>query len=631
VTTTAHVSAYITAGQRVQAVLQSFLVPEVLELFTDGVYCLKDESVDYSRQLLPHVSVKSSGVMPAVKNGNSLCGLRVNMEDLGSCPDFDQPHKVAKEFNKRNHELLGPFDHGMEPSIITGAAGSGKTTLMHMTSLPDAAFCSPTHLLRVDAAEKFDQTMCHARLAGSARPITGKYGRSLENYPPGNLIVDEATMLTQKDRLKIEELAKTWGSRLFYLGDYHETFNTPMQCSPIDFPSMTTIGLRRFHVDGVKRTSDPMLLKLQSMVRKITQTTAGGYYLMGDLKPAVELVQHLIVTGIEKKHEEQGTICNQILAGYEAVCEPDVCSSYKTGSVILAATRVCPHCKQSTVERCKCSTAKCLEDINFAGEKAKAQFVQNNTDEEGKLDVSFVREYTSIAFMYAQSIQPDENNQVACRCTKSMRGCNLVNGQRFISDAAHPTYDGIDLTRHIGSSITHSPASTIHAYQGITFEGERSYIDFTLIWDVKMLYVALSRVRSLDQIFMVRSNLKSKHIGEGAEHKLQKAECALAEYKDVNRIIEEYPVGDGRFVADLAVFDTANRLLKLIEVVHINPPAQEKLNYYASLGIECKVVKCKKTNVCDIVDDDETTPTEVNQIQGAAHLSPARENEIRTS
>ncbi|KAJ1635091.1 hypothetical protein T492DRAFT_836376 [Pavlovales sp. CCMP2436] len=62
--------------------------------------------------------------------------------------------------------------------------------------------------------------------------------------------------------------------------------------------------------------------------------------------------------------------------------------------------------------------------------------------------------------------------------------------------------------------------------------------------------------------------------------------------------IEEYPVGDGRYVADLAVFDIAEngkmKLVKLIEVVVTNPPSKEKLEYYKELGLECEVVYIEK-------------------------------------
>ncbi|KAJ1625115.1 hypothetical protein T492DRAFT_844216 [Pavlovales sp. CCMP2436] len=66
-----------------------------------------------------------------------------------------------------------------------------------------------------------------------------------------------------------------------------------------------------------------------------------------------------------------------------------------------------------------------------------------------------------------------------------------------------------------------------------------------------------------------------------------------------NTVIEKYPVGDGRYVADLAVF-TDKKLVKLIEVVVTNPPSKEKLAYYEELGIECKIVNVFKDDLPNV-------------------------------
>ncbi|KAJ1626239.1 hypothetical protein T492DRAFT_843328 [Pavlovales sp. CCMP2436] len=123
-----------------------------------------------------------------------------------------------------------------------------------------------------------------------------------------------------------------------------------------------------------------------------------------------------------------------------------------------------------------------------------------------------------------------------------------------------PIYEGIDLTPHIGIGITFSPTSTIHSYQGITFEGGKLYLDLNMI-------------------------------GEGLVHRTEKARQFGLARSAGHGAIEEYLIGDGRYIAGLAIFDAAvGKLIKVVEVVVTSPPSREKLAYYEELGIECEMI-----------------------------------------
>ncbi|KAJ1619689.1 hypothetical protein T492DRAFT_848368 [Pavlovales sp. CCMP2436] len=91
---------------------------------------------------------------------------------------------------------------------------------------------------------------------------------------------------------------------------------------------------------------------------------------------------------------------------------------------------------------------------------------------------------------------------------------------------------------------------------------------------------------------------QTKYMGEGVEHRTEKARQFGLARAAGQGAIEEYPVGDGRFIADLAVFDIDTngkmKLVKLVEVVVTSPPTKEKLEYYEELGLECEVVYIKK-------------------------------------
>ncbi|KAJ1619509.1 hypothetical protein T492DRAFT_848491 [Pavlovales sp. CCMP2436] len=126
-------------------------------------------------------------------------------------------------------------------------------------------------------------------------------------------------------------------------------------------------------------------------------------------------------------------------------------------------------------------------------------------------------------------------------------------------------------------------------YQGITFEGGRLYLDMNMVSDVRMIYVAVSRVRHLSQIAIVKTAKEPRYMGESLAHRAEKARCFGLERSAGNVIIEEYPIGDGRYIADLAVF-WKGRLAKVIEVVVSSPPSNAKLEYYEELGLECEVI-----------------------------------------
>ncbi|KAJ1636708.1 hypothetical protein T492DRAFT_1128591 [Pavlovales sp. CCMP2436] len=121
-----------------------------------------------------------------------------------------------------------------------------------------------------------------------------------------------------------------------------------------------------------------------------------------------------------------------------------------------------------------------------------------------------------------------------------------------------------------------------------------------MIWDVRMLYVAVSRVRTIGQLAVIMTAKQTRYMGEGVEHRTEKARQFGLARAAGQGAIEEYPVGDGRYIADLAVFDIAEngkgkmKLVKLVEVVVTSPPTKEKLAYYKELGLECEVVYIEK-------------------------------------
>ncbi|KAJ1625054.1 hypothetical protein T492DRAFT_1042695 [Pavlovales sp. CCMP2436] len=358
-----------------------------------------------------------------------------------------------------------------------------------------------------------------------------------------------------------------------------------MQCQPVDSASMNLEGLRRYHVEGVKRTSDPLLMSIQEGLRYVIANTSGGLFFAGGYGGADPV--------------------DAVIEARNSVYK--VCEEMQNGDVILAATRVCPHCGQSAIEKCTCMTAETLEDVNFASPAKRELYVKRHTKIKGggrdegiyggieigteigidgdgggggggrggaEVDLEPLTAYSSVALAYARELATSDfggasSGEFEWKCTKTIRGTVLVNGTRFRADKLAPTFGGVDLTAHIGVGITFSPTSTIHSYQGITFEGGKLYLDMNMIWDVRMLYVAVSRVRCREQLAIVTSSKETRYMGEGVEHRTEKARQFGLARAAGQGAIEEYPV---------------------IEVVVTSPPSRENLEYYAELGVECVVI-----------------------------------------
>ncbi|KAJ1625486.1 hypothetical protein T492DRAFT_880067 [Pavlovales sp. CCMP2436] len=189
-----------------------------------------------------------------------------------------------------------------------------------------------------------------------------------------------------------------------------------MQCQPIDSASMNLEGLRRFHVGGVKRKCDPVLMAIQEGLRFIISNTAGGLFFARGY-------------GGQEGQEPVDAILEARQFIEDAIPEEHHCSVYKVceeiadGDVILAATRMCPHCGQSAIEKCTCMTARTLDEVNFTSSTKREQYTTRHTrkpgdggdggDEgEGGVDLGSLQAYSSVALEYARELRRTDGGDV---------------------------------------------------------------------------------------------------------------------------------------------------------------------------------------------------------------------------
>lgn len=587
--TNAHIAAYIMACSRIQLVLQTILVPphRRLETVTDGIYYLQSPG-DEDVKLFPFYTVdadtKSQGAIPVVALGPSLSCTAPHNDRLCAVAGSGPEHT---KLNYRNPLISGPFN--LKPIIITGGAGTGKSTLVafHSTFIY-AVSAAPSHLLRQDHEDKWAQTLCHARALGQGRNMSAD-GLDLDINPPGCLVVDEATMITEYERVKLTKNAAELSIKIIFIGDFCPVNGVPLQMPPIAGQSMLIGGLHRYHVLKQHRTRDETLVAMQATLREIASGAIGGRCtrparLLG--KGVVEETIN-IVEGWFMQYNENNIVTPSEVRGL-----------YEHGtSIILAATKVCCHCSQALCETCTCPTATCADDLNCVRGK-----------DPRRVNIARANEYSSVALDWTRAIPPTTSGDVTWRCLNIIRNTDLVNGSTFQANAEDPVYDGISLKDRIGKDITRSTCATYHSFQGLTFEPredgrEKLIIDPRFVWDPTMLIVAISRVRKASSMYWIRQpggRYMSARARESMMHLQGKFDTAVeamrlngtpdSPYPEFTHVVEERPIPGGRYVPDLALINASGEIVHVIEIVATNPPEDEKMACYAAMGIGCTVI-----------------------------------------
>ena len=478
--------------------------------------------------------------------------------------------------------------------------------------------------------------MCMARLNGACLPrvndsgsdfACAAAGRDLRAHPASNYIIDESTMVSQAAKEKILADAALNNTRVIFVGDF-DSNGMPVQLGPIKQETMNLEGLHVFNVVGVQRTSDPALLQLLGTLRSIISS----FPTAGDITASIASIIDYF-----REHNPSNIVAYQTaFRMFNAV----------NGDRVLCSCKRCPHCRQELFERCTCATATTIDEINFVASKPKSKAATKHSkaatteddatiDDEEDLCGDARAVYTALhgdstlaantsqsqAIMWTRDIMENSScNEVTWRATESIKGTDLVNGSVFTSTAP-PVYNGKNLEDHLKAGrITRSPTSTVHAYQGLTLDAPaRLFIDTRYAWDIRLLYVMLSRVREASQLYFVDfaedNFLQHKQKGEGFHHHnakqlyARKWQSEINEHGDeTNAVRTEYPFSgckETHFIADVALLENG-KPVAVAEIVYSSPPDDDKLDFYKSRGVTCFVVYLDKHG--RVVKEDAIDP-----------------------
>jgi len=108
---------------------------------------------------------------------------------------------------------------------------------------------------------------------------------------------------------------------------------------------------------------------IQEALRHVIGNTSGGLFFAngyGGADPVDAVMEARDFISNALREEQQSSV-------YKA------CGEIKQGDIILAATRVCPHCGHTAVEKCTCMTAKTIDEVNFISKAKKELYIQRNT------------------------------------------------------------------------------------------------------------------------------------------------------------------------------------------------------------------------------------------------------------
>jgi len=200
--TLTHFAAQITAYQRIIMLEQLLKIPydDVYRVCVDGIY-LKKKGINY--ELVEPFRIKEKKNEMTWRNhecDHYLSNIEVELEDglYSAYQTIDM--SISKHYYKQR-------------VLIKGAGGTGKTYGLKIDKgLVNCQYASPSWLLASLMNNKKWTKTVHHRLEDE-----NKIARGIYNY--GNIIVDECSMLTDKQRDTIMIEAMEAGARVFFLGD----------------------------------------------------------------------------------------------------------------------------------------------------------------------------------------------------------------------------------------------------------------------------------------------------------------------------------------------------------------------------------------------------------------------------
>jgi len=379
--TLTHFAAQITAFQRIILLDQLLKIPyeDVYRVCVDGIY-LKKKGINY--KLVEPFRVKEEKDDMTWRNyecEHYLSNIEIYLED-----GLSSAYQTI--------DMTIPNHYYKETVLIKGAGGTGKTYGLKIDNgLIDVLYAAPSWLLASQMDnEKWIKTV-HHRLEDSNKIARGIYSH-------GNIVVDECSMLTEIQKIKIKSFAAEYGTRIFFLGDL-DCQLPPVEGSMMNEKGFEEIIEKKYIYRFLK---DDKLHNLANMVRN--NITKKSYELISKLVDKVQCI-HL----------------NELK------------EMYQPNDVIIAHS--------------------------------------NKTCDE-----------------YTELFKTIEKYRII-EC-KNVDGVNRYNGE-------------ITLTKpkNIKNVLRHG--FTIHSYQGAEVPiGNKLFIDSALN-DTRLIYTAISRAKSIDQIYIV--------------------------------------------------------------------------------------------------------------------------------
>jgi hypothetical protein len=200
--TLTHFAAQITAFQRIIMLEQLLKIPyeDVYRVCVDGIY-LKKKGINY--ELVEPFRIKEKKGDMTWRNfecEHYLSNIEIDLEDGLSSAYQTIDMSVSKHYYKNT-------------VLIKGAGGTGKTYgLKTDKGLINCLYASPSWLLASQMDNEEWTKTVHHRLEDD-----NKITRGIYNY--GNIIVDECSMITEKQKLRMMNEANERGVRIFFLGD----------------------------------------------------------------------------------------------------------------------------------------------------------------------------------------------------------------------------------------------------------------------------------------------------------------------------------------------------------------------------------------------------------------------------
>lgn len=318
-----HLFSYITSYSRISTLQQLFKIDykQVLRVNMDGIYYLHNDNKQFTL------------------NDNFISKIDYDKDGTTKFPNNEPSDKYISYYDIEYKEPVAEYEQNFKNALMTGQGGAGKThhnlinvgyVNIHYTTISWKLVAEKINEYKVNGSVLYNFIVEEG--TGMYKGKENIHYKILQRKQPAVILLDEATMITDKQKDKLIQLFPY--SKIIFCGDFNANNKKPYQLEP-----HTDCSMSFENIDYIKefktnyRTNDNDLKKLLYNVRSMMDKRHNL---------SIEDIQNGNIPSIKnyiyKYFEEKGQIVNK----------EQVLKDYNINDYILCSRRSCKECNLHT-------------------------------------------------------------------------------------------------------------------------------------------------------------------------------------------------------------------------------------------------------------------------------------------